>query len=239
MGNSIVTPFLRLLRRSSGLRVTLLSNIVFDSDGLEAVLLSPRELLEGQTKTSPSARRNWLLGRLAAKAAAADLLDLPWSEVEILRGPDGPPKLEAPVLAPPQVQISISHTDGGAMAAAAFEPVGVDLEPLGRLISDRAWLWAFKPGERALAEMAGPVHSKRLAMWCAKEAAAKCRELGLLNHLSEFEVSGVDWPGKLLFVEGPGGGREPVVSAVEILEDDHFIAALALPATAAMDGKEG
>lgn len=200
-------------------------------------MLSQRERLEGHKK-SPSARRNWLLGRLAAKAAAADLLDLPWPEVEILRGPEGPPKLAAPALASTRVHISISHTDGGAMAAAAFKPVGVDLEPLGRAISDRVWLWAFKPRERALVEMAEPVHSKRLAMWCAKEAAAKCRSLGLLNHLSEFEVSGVDWPGGLMLVEGPGGGREPIVSAVEILEDDHFIAALALPGAAAMDGKK-
>lgn len=239
MKNSVITPLLRPLKRSSGLRATLLSGCVSDPEDLWGGLLSSRERLEGRNRSSPAARRNWFMGRLAAKAAAADLLDLSLSEVEILRGPDGRPQLEAPGSDSARTQISISHTEGGALAAAAYGPVGVDLESLDRIISDRVWLWAFRPEERALSEGAEPDFSKRLAMWCAKEAAAKCWGLALLNHLSEFQVSGEEgWGGdqnsssaRLLFVEDYGIGREPRTAAVEILEDGHFIAVLALPAS--------
>jgi phosphopantetheinyl transferase len=78
----------------------------------------------------------------------------------------------------------------------------VDLERLDRPVSPRVWRWAFSPAEleflREPPEGPAQAESEKippgLALWCAKEAAAKAWGKALLNHLEQVRVTGTDWP---------------------------------------------
>lgn len=182
-------------------------------------LFSPGEL---DARRGGAGARSWLLGRLAAKAAAGRRWGLAPFEVEIRSATTGRPwGFKAGAGAG---FISLSHTRGAAAAAAGDGPVGVDLEPWSRVMSDRAWAWSFTPGERRLAETGGPFPA-RLALWCAKEAAAKSWGRGLLNHLSRVLVAEADWPAGRIQVAWRGRGGE--VSEVRLARWDAYLVALA------------
>lgn len=184
-----------------------------------AALFSPGEL---EARRGGPGARGWLLGRLAAKAAAGRRWRLPPAEVEIRSGPAGRPwSFRASASAG---FISLSHTRGAAAAVAAGRPVGVDLEPWSRPLSDRAWTWAFTLGERRLAESGG-FFPARLALWCAKEAAAKSWGRALLEHLPRVRVAEADWPAGLLTVAWQG--RRPKFSEVRLSRWDAYLVALA------------
>jgi len=186
-----------------------------------AVHFSPGELT---ARRSGAGARGWLLGRLAAKAAAGRHFQLPPAEVEIRSEPGGRP------WGFPGGFLSLSHTRGAA-AAAAGRPVGVDLEPWSRSLSDRAWVWSFTPGERRLAETGGPFPA-RLALWCAKEAAAKSWGRALLEHLPRVRVAAADWPaGRLTVTWRERGGKTGEVSEVRLSRWDAYLVALAEPQT--------
>lgn len=217
-------PFLRLVKHSPEVCLALLPGGFPELESRGSEIMSQRELAEGRVKTSASARRDWLLGRLAAKGAAAALLGVSPGEVEVLGRDDGSPGLFVKGRAS-AAGLSISHTRGGALAAVSPRPVGVDLEAWDRPFSERAWQWAFSPEERALAqgragEEAWPAP---LALWCAKEAAAKSWRLALLNHLAAVRVSRAEWAEGRLEVKGPGGAW----AEVELMKDDKMLLALA------------
>lgn len=179
--------------------------------GRAAQVLSPAEKDEGKIKSSPAAYRAWLLGRLAAKAAAADFWHLPPERVEIFRNPDGRPILRLP--GESTGQVSISHTAGAAAAVVGSGPdgLGVDLERLDRSIDERAWHWAFSDDERHLAEnVLRTGFPPRLSLWCAKEAAGKACGLGLLNNLARVRVTAADWTAGLVKVSLSGPEKAEV-----------------------------
>jgi phosphopantetheinyl transferase len=187
-------------------------------EGDLAAQLSPGEL----TGRRPGAARDWLLGRLAAKAAAGRRWGAPWSEVEIRPEPTGRP-WSFRGAAPPGF-ISLSHTRGAAAAVAAGRPVGLDLELWSRPMSDRAWTWSCAPGERRLAETSRNFPA-RLALWCAKEAAAKSWGRALLEHLPRVRVTEADWPAGRLTVAWQG--REGGASEVRLARWDDYLVAIA------------
>ena len=193
------------------------------SDQDLAALLSHRELTG---RRGGAAARAWLLGRLAAKAAAGRRWGASPGEMEIRPGQGGRPWCFLALT--PAGFISLSHTRGAAVAVAASRPVGLDLEPWSRPLSDRAWSWSFTPQERLLAEGSG-LFPARLAMWCAKEAAAKSWGLGLLRHLSQVRVAGTDWPGGRLTVTWQGRKKE--TSEVCLSRWEAYLVALAQPET--------
>jgi len=182
-----------------------------------AALFSPGEL---SASRGGAGARGWLLGRLAAKAAAGRRLKLPPAEVEVRSEPGGRP------WSFPSGFLSLSHTRGAAAAVAADRPVGVDLEPWSRSLSDRAWTWSFTPGERRLAEENRCPFPARLALWCAKEAAAKSWGRALLEHLPRVRVAAADWPAGRLTVAWRERGGE--VSEVRLSRWDAYLVALAL-----------
>ena len=189
---------------------------------------------------APAAHRSWLLGRLAAKEAVGRLWNLPPAAVEVLKGPDGAPVAASSQRALAVGCLSISHTSDAAVAVAAETPVGVDLERLDRPVSPRAWRWAFSPAEQKMLEEADGGYPPELALWCAKEAAAKSWGRGLLNHLNQVRVLQADWPAGRITVgwlpdETPADGATedfpdgsgPDRAEVQLMIYDRFLAALA------------
>jgi phosphopantetheinyl transferase len=86
--------------------------------------------------------------------------------------------------------VSLAHKGDEAVALAAREPVGIDLEKIEEK-SDGFWKSAFTERERKLlADLPQPESSIRF--WVAKEACAKKAGTGLEGNPQHFEVSALD-----------------------------------------------
>lgn len=152
--------------------------------------LSARELKILETLRS-CRRREWLGGRLAAKAAVSRLLalnSLP-STIEILPGDLGQPLVFG--LADDLVRVSISHLRAGRIVAVASHGksgLGVDLAALGYV--QMADLQPLAFSETDLAMLPVPSSERHmLSLWVAKEAASKAAGTGLRGRPIDWSVS--------------------------------------------------
>ena len=153
--------------------------LVEDQEGLLKEWLTPGEMEEFQGLARPKRRREWLSGRIAAKGAVEGLLGLnspPAAAIRISAGPERAPVVLLPAgeASNPVPFISIAHSGGAAVAAAAFaQSVGIDVEEIVGSIRDIARDFA-GPGEAEMLEGAGLAPLAALTgLWCAKEAARK------------------------------------------------------------------
>lgn len=214
------------LSSSGDLCLALITDRELPSPEFLAACLGPDEQAEARLKTSAPAHRAWLLGRLAAKAAAEKKWGLPPARTQIVKGPEGRPLLKSPALAGETGLISISHTAGAAAALASEVPAGLDLEKKGRQLGRRVELWTFDENERSLAASSGlgPFPGP-LSLWCAREAAAKSWGLALLNCLEKVRVIRADWSEGHLTVNWLGPEKRS--SDVRLMFFDDYLLAVA------------
>lgn len=125
------------------------------------------------------------------------------------------------------LEVSWAHTRGFVFAALSEKALGVDTERLDRpmgSVADRI----SNPSERRLLEnlfVEGVAVPSALALWCAKEAAAKASGLGMRWGLKNFELQPSDrgvWP-LILRQPGPRAIHDP---AVRFAVQDEFLVAL-------------
>lgn len=149
-------------------------------------------------------REEWLLGRLAAKDAARDWirlrygLDLAPADIEITRHADGRPLLRCAALqGQPAPAISLSHSQRWACAVAGAPglALGLDYQRIGRIQLDDLLSGAFSAEEQGwLPQKLEPDEPERersrraVALWCAKEAAAKAAGTGLKGRPQDWQV---------------------------------------------------
>lgn len=139
------------------------------------------------------ARRNRVLGRVAAKAAVRDWLGLavPPRAIRIANDPTGRPRAVVPS-GLPAPHISLAHHGPVGVATAAAVPTGIDVE----VIADRGPTFArlaLTPAELGLVAHEDPaVCVTRL--WTVKEAVAKATGTGLRGRPKAISISGVDGP---------------------------------------------
>jgi phosphopantetheinyl transferase len=159
---------------------------------LARVALAPDESAAWQGLGAAKRRREWLMGRIAAKDAVrlhlekARGLRLPVREIAILADERGRPHARVPLLAATGASpaVSIAHTDGVAVAVVSGrgDGIGIDVERLDRRRGDyeRA---AFGDDERLRLDAGPPAGraARALRLFCAKEAAAKATGLGLMG----------------------------------------------------------
>jgi phosphopantetheinyl transferase len=133
-------------------------------------------------------RRDWILGRFAAKLAVAEVTDLAPAAVGIRSEENGHP---VAVGAPVGWDLSLTHGHSFAGALCAPGAVGVDLELL-RSVPPNGWRFFLTPSEREwlAGEPLGP-HGEIIA-WALKEAAYKAvqGETEGMHHLTLGEVGG-------------------------------------------------
>ena len=179
-----------------GVSVADVAPLLTDPDRLARVL-TPAELARVREFPVDKRRLDWLAGRVALKGLLRDLLrirhgvTLPWDAVTIvseqtapraLPGPGGDPRVAAFLK---EHVFSIAHAGGLAVATAAPHPIGIDVEPLGPLAAGVADKFL------TAAERAGVPASEWLALWTAKEAAAKALGLGFgVGDFTRLEVTG-------------------------------------------------
>jgi phosphopantetheinyl transferase len=93
-------------------------------------------------------------------------------------------------------RVSLSHNAHACLVAIAApdQPVGVDLEELGRIRKPELMADSLAPEEKPIVEgLQGAALDERvLRLWCAKEAAAKCLGIGLQGQPSAFVVVSAD-----------------------------------------------
>jgi len=124
-------------------------------------------------------RSSWLTGRWAAKQALGGLTSgrRP-GEFTVLPGVFDQPVVTGPCSG---IQVTLSHTDGWAAAAAFPEthPLGLDLELWGPRQTETL-AGALPPGEVGLWTAAGiEVHRAHALLWAAREAVGKALRTGL------------------------------------------------------------
>ncbi|SOE61062.1 Acyl transferase domain-containing protein [Streptomyces sp. OV198] len=169
-----------------------------------------RNILAGKEREryaahAPRGRRQWLLGRIAAKDAVRNVL---WdtgagpvypAEVRVGNDPAGRPFVTGGYgRTLPELHVSIAHRGETAVAMARREgPCGIDIEE----VTDRpegTLAVALTTAEREL--LTSLVHRpggapERLwftRFWAAKEAVAKARGTGLGGEPKQFEITSVD-----------------------------------------------
>lgn len=200
------------------------------AEALAVEILGEREVNQWARLEKAIAKRRfeWLRGRVAAKAAVAEVIaqrggQRPGS-AEVIIEPDDWGRLFATVGGEPAgIDVSLAHSGEMAFAVAVPRPlrVGVDLEWLGRPRSGFERL-AFRDGERGLIGVA-PEEARAempLRMWCAKEAVAKAVGHGFHHGFRTVEVVEV----------GPGPGefrlaiRDGLATAFPHLAGERFTA---------------
>ncbi len=134
-------------------------------------------------------REEWLMGRLAAKDAVRDYLQrrgapaLAAADVEILEMAGGKPVVRIaalPDLVPPALSLSHSQRWAVAVASDASVALGIDYQRPDRVRGEHLIRGGFSAAEQALLAVQEPERSQQaIALWCAKEAAAKAAGTGL------------------------------------------------------------
>ena len=168
-----------LFERNEELWLKTVSQIVLNHDERRAFAEMPGAV---------SRRTEWLFGRITAKEAVrrflAENYQARWSDadVQIWADDSGKPcpigewgdRLTA------HIDLSIAHTSRFVVAVvAANARVGVDVEALGRDLSDEFTNGVFNPEERELAVRAVDAPSATIRFWCAKEALSKALGTGI------------------------------------------------------------
>ncbi|MCU1686086.1 MAG: pks1-2 [Amycolatopsis sp.] len=150
----------------------------------------------------PRGRRQWLLGRIAAKDAVRHLL---WdagaggifpAELRIGNDRAGRPTVEGALGRElPELTVSIAHRGGIGVAMARRHRCGIDVEEVAER-TDSTFAAALGEGEWALlmaaAKTAGEPESLWFTrFWAAKEAVSKLLGTGLRGEPKNFEVAAV------------------------------------------------
>jgi phosphopantetheinyl transferase len=158
-------------------------------------------------------RREWLLGRVAAKDAVRLLLrgthgvDLPAADIEIGRDGLGKPWVTrvSGVALDVLPQVSIAHTEGIAVAIAALLPAGAGLGVDVQRISDPASFAraSFTPEEQRA--LGGLDPERAMRAFCAKEAFAKALGTGFQGMPTNVVVRAIDPTGQRLELETGAG----------------------------------
>ncbi|HUK18944.1 MAG TPA: beta-ketoacyl synthase N-terminal-like domain-containing protein [Bryobacteraceae bacterium] len=181
---------------------------------LAHLTLSRREREQWMSMRAVDKRRHeWLLGRCAAKDAVRMLLEkhlhvqLSPADVEIVPDAYGRPQAQGAWTKRLGVQpaISISHSEGVAVALAALHPgqlVGIDLES-SRQSLEGVEATAFSPEERHMLDAVSQDLRQEwaLRMWCAKEAIAKALGRGLSAGLHAFQITAAEMDTGVVHVE--------------------------------------
>ena len=151
----------------------LSARLAQEGDGdLDALSAAERARLAGFGHDAR--RRQFVLGRTAARTLAAQRLGVAPADVDLGVGADGAPQV-------PAGHVSIAHTGraaSAALAAVASGPVGVDLERVGPRRPD-LWTRILRPDERTLLDaLGGPTDDAQTLLWTLKEAVLKAQRTG-------------------------------------------------------------
>jgi phosphopantetheine--protein transferase-like protein len=186
---------------------------------LAQVLLSPPEREEWLEMQGATSRRvEWLFGRATAKEAARRFLlkyhqarwtaaDIPiWADDSGKPHPLGPWREHTAA----NLDLSIAHTSKLIVAAvAANARIGIDIEALGRDLSEDFTKGVFTHEELERAAHTGEAPTAILRFWCAKEAISKALGTGIRYSPKDLHITRIDALSGEIEIELLGQWLEP------------------------------
>jgi acyl transferase domain-containing protein/phosphopantetheinyl transferase len=186
------------LDQAGGLWKRMLAGLILDRE--------ERRFLTEQLPETGQRREEWLVGRVCAKEAVREWaaehlrLHLACADIHIGTSENGAPFVAHIVGWPAEASlpdISISHSRRSALAVCAppGSAPGIDLQYLDRVDEEDMLSAAFSPEESARFLRVLPQHllkAATVALWCAKEAAAKSAGTGLEGRPLEWVIVGAD-----------------------------------------------
>jgi len=215
---------------------------------LAYVLLAPTEREEWLEMQGATSRRvEWLFGRAAAKESVRRFLqkyhqarwtaaDIPvWADDSGKPHPLGPWREHTAA----NIDLSIAHTSKLIVAAvAANARIGIDIEAIGRDLSEDFTKGVFTQEEIELAAQTGEAPVAMLRFWCAKEAISKALGTGIRYSPRDLHIVSVDPVTGQIQIELLGQwlepfkhlkGRKNVIHSA--LYEGHVFASCMLPAS--------
>lgn len=181
---------------------------------LAFALLSPEEREDWLDMQGSTARKvEWLLGRAAAKEATRRFLlkqyQSRWTsaDVRIWADDSGKPHPIGPwhdllSASAGALDLSIAHTSKLIVAAvSAHSRIGLDIEAIGRDLTDEFIQGVFTPVEMDLAAKTGEGPIAMLKFWCAKEAISKALGTGIRYSPQDLRITAADPVTGLLQIE--------------------------------------
>jgi 4'-phosphopantetheinyl transferase len=198
--------------------------------------LPPGDLAKSKTFASPGARRRYVVTRGTLRTLLSSPLDERPQSIPIQAGPNGKPYIAGEGHG---VHFNVSHSADTAMICiATCGDVGVDLEAV-RHVSAAVTLARrhFTPVEARFVEAGGATGAsgRFLLCWTRKEALVKAIGAGLNLDLRSFVVP-LASPGAIVPIDDPEEGPTRRWLVLDVPLGDGYVAALALPASAADPG---
>ena len=186
---------------------------------LAHVLLAPTEREEWLEMQGATNRRvEWLFGRAAAKETVRRFLkkfhqarwtdaDIPiWADDSGKPHPLGPWREHTTA----RIDLSIAHTSKLIVAAvAANARIGIDIEAIGRGLSEDFTKGVFTHEEMELAAHTGEAPTAILRFWCAKEALSKALGTGIRYSPKDMQIISIDTDTGQIQIELLGQWLEP------------------------------
>jgi phosphopantetheine--protein transferase-like protein len=180
------------------------------SNTLVTETLTEEEAEEFRSKKVTKRANEWVVGRIALKRSVQRLLacrdhtELPARDIRITADGNGKPQVQvSDGDGSTMGEVSLSHSNGLAIAAAACEEgflgVGIDLEQ----VQDRSQAWVedcFTPDEIHRARNARDPQRVFTAMWALKEAALKALGMGLRIDLKTIDVQTPEQGGRAVII---------------------------------------
>ena len=127
-----------------------------------------------------------LVAELSVRLEIMQTLHVAGNDIRILRGENQKPRLENF----PDFHFNISHSGGFSVCAFDTFPVGVDVEQVRPIESNRLAARLFSPREQAALEKEPDPQSAFFRLWTMKESVVKQRGTTLARDLKRLEVSG-------------------------------------------------
>ena len=169
---------------------------------MACVLLSPTEREEWREMQGATNRRvEWLFGRAAAKEAVRRFLlkyhQARWTSADIPIWADDSGKPHPLGLwrehTAANIDLSIAHTSKLIVAAVVSNArIGIDIEMLGRDLTDDFTRGVFTPQELELAAHTGEAPTSILRFWCAKEALSKALGTGIRYSPKDMQITAIN-----------------------------------------------
>lgn len=197
-------------------------------DWVARLYLHQEEYLMFQTMPNPKRKWEWLLGRIAVKDAVrlwdrrnrnSQEMEHP-AKIMIEQDAHGRPFVGHAINGTSAPEISLSHSEGFAIAVACEDSCGIDIEPLNRNTIQLQEQFTTEL-ERQLLGVGD--ETRYTALWCAKEAAAKKAGTGLQGRPKDFEL--VEVRGSEMVIKNR---RQDSVTAVHVFPSNGFWVATTL-----------
>jgi acyl transferase domain-containing protein/phosphopantetheinyl transferase/acyl carrier protein len=205
------------------------------------LVLSESELGEYRAMTEGPVRKQFVFSRAVAKDAVRVWvrrrhgIELYPADIEIAHDDRGRPFVRGPWIrrigeAP---QISISHKDDLAVAAAGSRVIGIDLETVQSREAGFDSLAFDEEERRLLGGFNGDRDEWITRAWCAKEAAGKASGAGLADGPKAMAVRRIEACGQMLVTRGPSvtdceADRSNGCYVVRSVREGSFVVAVAV-----------